>query len=208
MAQQPFAETLVMATDDAFKSSRLDQMLRNFAASYKLYWLKGVFDEAVEGNTQVTFEKLAARMIAAAWYPVTYFRLNLGASDMLANAVFCAQERCGLAPEAGADTIITTVLESPDPELRSKVRSLYTFVPYRLIRPFYTERLDVLRNRYGRRFESAVNGYVREFNREDVAGAPYRFNEEGDGVEIAPDWARYFRDNRHVVQGWMDSKRT
>lgn len=206
MAQQPFAETLVTATGDAFKSSRLDQMLRNFAASYKLYWLKGVFDEAVEGNTQVTFEKLAARMIAAAWYPVTYFRLNLGASDMLTSAVLCAQERCGLAPEAGTDTIIKTVLESPDPELRSKVRSLYTFVPYRLIRPFYTERLDVLRDRYGRRFESAVNGYVRELNREDAAGAPYRFNEDGDGIEIDPEWARYFRDNRHVVQGWMDSK--
>ena len=66
MAEPSADQALVAATGDAFKSSRLDQMLRNFAASYKLYWLKSVFDEAVEGNRHVTFEKLAARMIAAA----------------------------------------------------------------------------------------------------------------------------------------------
>ena len=48
MAELPVEETLVTATGDAFKSSRLDQMLRNFTASYKPYWLKGIFDEAVD----------------------------------------------------------------------------------------------------------------------------------------------------------------
>ena len=181
-------------------------MLRNFAASYKLYWLKSVFDEAVEGNRHVTFEKLAAKMIAAAWYPVTYFRLNLGASDTLAAAVLCAQQRCGLLPDAATGQIVSAILESKDRELRAKVRNLYQYVPYRLIRPFYADRINELRGETGGSIEPMVNKLVARFNREDPAGAPYRFSPDGDGIEIDADWARYFADNRHVVQGWIDSR--
>lgn len=47
MAGLPHHEALTEATGDAFRSSRLDRMLANFSASYKLYWLRGVFDEAI-----------------------------------------------------------------------------------------------------------------------------------------------------------------
>ena len=40
MAELPRHQALSDATGDAFRSSRLDKMLSNFAASYKLYWLK------------------------------------------------------------------------------------------------------------------------------------------------------------------------
>ncbi|MGI6220253.1 MAG: HNH endonuclease domain-containing protein [Coriobacteriales bacterium] len=145
-------------------------------------------------------------MVAAAWYPVTYFRLNLGASDVLTKVVQCAQERCGLAADTKYDDIVAAVLESDDRELRAKVRGLYSYVPYRLIRPFYTERLDEARGGGKRLPDALVNGLVLDFNREDTAGAPYRFNDDGDGIEVDPEWARYFVDNRHVVQGWLDSK--
>lgn len=181
-------------------------MLRNFAASYKLYWLKGVFDEAVAGNRFVSFERLAARMVAAAWYPVTYFRLNLGSADMLADAVRCAQTHCGLAADASADSIISTVMESDDAALRTKIRNLYSYVPYRLIRPFYADRFEEASRRGSRIPEKLVNKSVLRFNRDDAAGAPYRFTDDGTGIEMDSEWARYFMDNRHVVQGWIDSK--
>ncbi len=206
MAELSATQTLTAATGDAFKSSRLDQMLRNFTASYKLYWLKGVFDEAIEGNSHVTFERLAARMVASAWYPVTYFRLNLGATDMLTDAVLCAQNACGLPADAGTVDIVAAVLESEDVELRLKVKSLYKYVPYRLIRPFYSDRFDEARAEGRRVSEAMVNGLVASFNRDDAAGAPYRFDADGLGIEIDAEWARYFSDNRHVVQGWFDSK--
>jgi hypothetical protein len=145
-------------------------------------------------------------MMAAAWYPVTYFRLNLGATDALADAVLCAQERCGLAADADSDSIVATVLDADDAKLRRKVRSLYAYVPYRLIRPFYTDRFEDARDGGKPVPESLVNSLVMRFNREDAAGAPYRFNDEGDGIEIDPGWVRYFADNRHVVQGWIDSR--
>lgn len=80
------------------------------------------------------------------------------------------------------------------------------YVPYRLIRPFYSEKLEEVRKEYGRKFESVVNRYVRKFNSEDVAGAPYRFSDDGKGIEIDSGWAHYFSDNRHVIRGWIESK--
>ena len=142
MAELPGNQTLSDATGDAFRSSRLDKMLSNFAASYKLYWLRSVFDEALAGSDVVPMRHLAARMVALAWYPVTYFRLNLGATDQLANAVKRAHEVCALRDDATEQQIREAVLDSNDPELQRRLDDLCNFVPYRLIRPFYADRLS------------------------------------------------------------------
>lgn len=205
MAELPGHQALVNATGDAFRSSRLDKMLSNFAASYKLYWLRGVFDAAVEGADVVPMRQLAARMVALAWYPVTYFRLNLGAADQLARAVKRAHKVCALRNDATEKQIRDAVLGSDDPELRRFLDDLYNFVPYRLIRPFYADRLSAEKRRLGLnsyRFDQRVNRLIVEYNSQDSAGAPYTF--AGDAIVLDPEWAAYFRDNRHVVQGWLD----
>jgi len=206
MAQLLGDQTLVNATGDAFKSSRLERMLTGFSASYKLYWFKGVFDEALEGNDHVPFERIAARMIASAWYPVTYFRLNLGASDKLEDAVNWTREVCELGPDASKQEIVEAILESDDRELLRKVRNLCNFVPYRLIRPFYDDRFAAERTRYGGIRDAQINSLIFQFNRNDTDGAPYRFNAERNAIEINHEWARYFRENKHVIQGWFDMK--
>ena len=209
MVELPGNQALTDATGDAFKSSRLDLMLRNFAASYKLYWLRGIFDEAVEGNDIVPMRRIAARMVSLAWYPVTFFRLSLGVSDQLANAVKRAREVCDLRDDATEAQIRDAVLESDDAELAKRLNDLCKFVPYRLVRPFYADRLNLERERLGLstyHFEKLVNRLVIEFNGQDCAGAPYRFSPDCDAVEIDREWAAYFRDNRHVLQGWLDMR--
>jgi hypothetical protein len=209
MAELPRDQALTQATGDAFKSSRLDLMLRNFAASYKLYWLRGVFDEALEGSDVVPMRNVAARMVSLAWYPVTYYRLNLGVADQLANAVKRAHEVCGLRDDATEKEVREAVLASDDPELRKRLDDLCNFVPYRLIRPFYGDRLGEERRRLGLnsyRFEQMVNRLVIEYNEQDHAGAPYRFSEDHAAVELDPGWVEYFRQNRHVIEGWLDMR--
>ena len=207
MAELPGNQALSDATGDAFRSSRLDKMLSNFAASYKLYWLRSVFDEALAGLDVVPMRHLAARMVALAWYPVTYFRLNLGATDQLANAVKRAHEVCALRDDATEQQIREAVLGTDDPELQRRLDDLCNFVPYRLIRPFYTDRLSAEREQLGLtsyRFEQQVNRLVIEYNEQDRAGAPYSF--ANDAIELDHDWVTYFRDNRHVVEGWLDMR--
>ena len=196
----------LLGTGDAFKSSRLERMLSNFAASYKMYWLKGVFEEVCAGRTEMTFAHVVARMVACAWYPVVYFRLNLGASDVLAECIDCARSQLGLRPDAAEREIVEAVEGSANPELARRVKSLHAYVPYRLIRPFYQDRIAEERARVANWADRMANPAIARFNRQDAAGAPYVFNEALDGLTVQPDWAAYFRENQHVIRGWIDMK--
>ncbi len=93
-------------TDDAFKASRLERMPGNFTASYKIYFLKAVFDAAVSGESRVAYDRLAASMVASAWYPVLFFRLNLGATDQLARVVYAAHARLALDRSASRGDVV------------------------------------------------------------------------------------------------------
>ena len=209
MAELPSNQALTDATGDAFRSSRLDRMLSDFTASYKLYWLRGVFDEAVEGSVVVPMRRIAARMVSLAWYPVTYYRLNLGATDQLAKAVRCAHEVCDLRDDATEQQIRDVVLASDNSELKKRLSDLYRYVPFRLVRPFYEDRINAERKRLGlksRNFDSRANRLVIEYNAQDPAGAPYRFTADRDAVELDTEWATYFRENKHVIEGWLDMR--
>lgn len=168
---------LVDTLGDAFKSSRMERMLRNLTASYKLYWLRGVFDEAVLGEGVVPMRCVAARMVAQAWYTVVYFRLSLGATDQLARAVNRAREVCDLRDDASEPQVLSAVISSKDMQLQQMLKDLCKYVPYRLIQPFYAGRLAAQRKALDmgtHRFDAQVNRLVIEYNGQDPAGARTR----------------------------------
>ena len=184
-----------LLTTDAFKSAWLERMLGNNTASYKYYWLRALFDESLLYHGRLSFERLAARMVASAWYPVLCYRLRLGSRDALADAVAYAQQACGLARWSSEGDILKALASSNDVRLHRMLQRLCDYVPYRLIRPFYTERIN--REMQGACVpDRLVNGLVIRFNSEDMAGAPYRFLPDGSGIELDPEWMAYFRDNR------------
>lgn len=195
---------LLIVTCDAFKAANLERMLSNFTNSYKLYWLKGIFEEVIAGNTEPPLYLIAARMIASAWYTVTHYRLNLGSSDMIAAAIEHAMEVCDLRSDSSETDIIYAILISSDSQLRQRLNKLGHYVPYRLIRPFYEEQLVRMREQEGRSFSHRIDRLIAQFNREDPAGAPYRFSTKDDVLIVDPDWARYFRENEPVIRGWLD----
>ena len=209
MGKLPGNQALAAATGDAFRSSRLDRMMSHFVASYKLYWLRGVFDEAVAGADIVPMRRLAARMVAMAWYPVTYFRLSLGATDQLGRAVACAHEVCDLRDDATEKQIRQAVMESNDPELCQRLDELCKYVPYRLIRPLFAGELEEERRKRNvskTRFDHQVNQLIIEYSGRDAGLTPYAFVGDASAIEIDPEWASYFRDNRHVIEGWLDMR--
>ena len=191
-------------TNDAFKSAWLERMLGNNTASYKFYWLRALFDESLHYHGQLSFERLAARMVASAWYPVLYYRLRLGSRDALADAVMYAQQACGLASSASEGDIVKALVSTDDARLRRMLQRLCDYVPYRFIRPFYTERINGEVS--GPVPDQVVNGLIMRFNAEDMAGAPYRFLPDDAGIELDPEWMAYFRDNRTVISGWLDMR--
>lgn len=193
-------------TGDDFKASRLERMLSNFTASYKLFFLKAIFDEVIGGATYASFDLLAARMVASAWYPVLFFRLNLGATDQLTKVVNLAHDLGELHRTSSEKDIVAGLLSTDSKQLRKALRSLTNYVPYRLIRPFYSDRLARERKLLGRIPDGRTNDLIMRFNHEDIAGAPYTLEYDGSGVVIDEGWAKYFRENSLVVRGWFDMR--
>ena len=201
-----FAATPLDITDDAFKASRLEQMLSNFTNSYKLYWLRGIFEEVVAGNTELPLRLVATQMVASAWYTVTHFRLNLGVSDMLTAAIECAISTCDLRSDSPKADIVSAILSSPNPELARRIDNLCKYVPFRLIRPFYRGQIARVRAEQGNLPDGRIDRLIAQLNREDPAGAPYRFSPDGSSLVVEPEWEHYFRDNQLVVRGWLDMR--
>lgn len=95
-----------MAADNAFsfaivtaspKGRMLERMLAKVLNCYKFVWLLSIL-KIVSGKKReyISFKEMSARMIATAWYPVIYFRLNLGYADSLADAIHDVKAECGL----------------------------------------------------------------------------------------------------------------
>ena len=93
-----------MASDNVFsfaiataspKGGTLEQMLANTTNCYKYVWMLALLRIASENKREfVSFKEMTARMVAAAWYPVIYFRLNLGYSDQLAELIYAVSAIC------------------------------------------------------------------------------------------------------------------
>ena len=186
----------------------LERMLTKFTASYKLYWFKAIFDDVIAGNTYISFKRAVGRMVASAWYPVVYFRLNLGATDKLADFVDFVHREFNLAQDCKQDIIIDLVSDAhSNCQLDRHIASLTTYVPYRLIRPFYEERISHVNIGISQaKRDSRIDGLIRQFNAEDIGGAPYCFTADGDGVRVVDEWATYLCENEAVIRGWLNYK--
>lgn len=121
-------------------------------------------------------------MVASAWYPVLYFRLNLGATDQLANVVDAAHQRLGLSRSASQNDVITAILSTDDQALMRQLAALCRYVPYRLLRSFYEDRFAKEREVNGPIRDGRVNSLIAKFNREESVGAIYTLEYDGNDL--------------------------
>ena len=206
MAQCPAKESILKTTGDSFKSAHLERMLTNLTTSYKVYWLKGVFEEAVQGTSRVSFRKIVARMVAEAWYPVVYFRLSLGASDQIAGCIDHLRKDYSLPSDLSQDEIIDVIMNATDRETIKRINNFQNYVPYRIIRPFYEYALIKIKEERGKLPDSSIDAVILNLNQQRVNGAPYTFIPGEKAIDIQPEWIKYFQDNKLVIRGWLDMK--
>lgn len=196
----------MLPKSEIVESGYLNSMLDNFAASYKLYWLKGIFTEVMNGNAQISYRRIVARMIAAAWYPVIYYKLSLGHSDKLADAISYIHQNLGVVREEKEEKIVEFICTCKDPKLDKMIKDFTNMVPYRLIRPFYQRQLDY-EKKYGVDFaDYRVNTMIEIFNRQDTGNVFYRLNDQEGYLTVSREWIYYLKLNAAVVEGWMNYK--
>ena len=197
-----------MAADNAFsfaniaspKGRQLEQMVADVSASYKYYWLLSLVKIVSEGKTGfISNQEMAARMIAAAWYPVVYFRLKFGYSDKLEEKIRLVQKECALSDDASYEEIIEAILQSRNSELKSKLSKLTRYVPSRFIGSLFDDQLAISKRQYGSSFEGHKDNDVKIFSQEagNKSQAPYVI--EKGGITLMPDWIQFFLDYSQMI---------
>ena len=182
----------LLPKSDVVESGYLNSMLDNFSASYKIYWFKGIFTEVMKGNSQIPYRRIVARMIASAWYPVVYYKLSLGHSDKLADAILYIHRELGVAREEKEEQIVTYIYNSQDKRLNKMISDFTNMVPYRLIRPFYQREIDYEKKRDLDFRDSKINGLIEQYNRNDYNNAFYVLNNAEGYLTVSPSWIYYF----------------
>lgn len=174
----------------------MDKMKAKMVNSYKLFWLKGIYLEVISGKKDITFKEIASRMISEAWDIVLKYNPNLGTSDQLNYVVMLLKEKhfdyCGRDKQKVYDALI----QSTSKEIEDILAKFYSYVPFRLLSPFYKEYIE------GKK-DSEQNKIIETKSQQDDKVIYKLYNRE-KRVMVNENWVEYFRTNSEEVKEWFD----
>lgn len=187
--------------------SVLSQIFNNTTNSYKYLFFLSLLDilkrRHFDTLSPISFKEIIIEMLANAWYPHNYFKLSFGTIDHIANKL---------------DTLSLEITEpilnfrDGDKKLLRKTIQLQNlddintfisrYVPFRLIRPFFTQEtkglVDVKVN------PAIVNLAKHQF---EVKKPIYCFDSEHmrdcKAIILHQDWVEYIAENYSIIRGWV-----
>lgn len=171
--------------------------------SYKFYWFLAILEQVRETQTRtIPLDALLARMVASVWYPTNYFRLSFGKQDRLGSVVARLGRQAGLPMDIPRARVITTALAhlSQSDDAGREILSLANFVPYRFLRPFFTQTLRGAKDwEVNRRIKTLAESAFHD----SQAPCLYRFVDAPQpGIEIHPVWFAYLQQHLTILTGF------
>ena len=177
--------------------ARLQRLFDNKSECYKLFWFQALVDEVSAGRTVISYDDLINDMIAAAWYMVTEYRLNLGPSDNLEALVHYAHQEFGINSCEKKEKIIELISSSEDQNIRRVKNTLAQNVPYRLQAPFMPQMKGTEWDGPKLKVAEKINAYEGNIYRINIASGL------SSTVTVDEDWAEYICTNREIIRGWI-----
>ncbi|MBE9241567.1 HNH endonuclease domain-containing protein [Synechocystis salina] len=186
--------------------SSLAQLFNKTTNSYKYLFFLSLLDILKRRKSDVTspisFVELVVEILANAWFPHNYFKLSFGTQDKITEKL------------DSLNLIISEPIlkfNDPDKQLLRKtienqtyddlVAYLIKYVPFRLIRPFYSQETQGLK-------DVEVNQTILDLtnNNYKSRNALYCFDadlvKDCQGIILSQDWVNYIKENFKIVKGW------
>ena len=166
----------------------LNRVIDNTVATYKYYWFLGILDLYVkQGKERMNVWDITVSMVANVWYPVNYFKLSFGKSELLYDAILTLQKEYNIPINisiAELSTLLQGLIQQR--EVRKLLNFLQQNVPFRFLRPWIDtsdDRDTVVRS------QSFENGCL------------YKLEREGRNlwIELNLVWLPYLRENYDIL---------
>jgi len=182
----------------------LSSLFNNTTNSYKyvffLSLLRLLEEQEFKVDAPISLDALSTEMLVTAWYPHSFFRLNLGRQDQIGRVL----------NEVDLDVSDRSVMgASGRKRLRAKLGceevrqafDLTRYVPYRLIRGFFTGLVQDIPDH---QIKGKIFGLAsKEF---ETRRPLYCFDPSSNGLFMHPAWADYFCQNQQIVLSWASWK--
>jgi hypothetical protein len=191
---------------DDLNISVLAGLFHSTTNSYKYLYFLSLLDILTRINFDnsfpISFEDIIVEMLANAWYPHKYFNLSFGIQDQIANKLDALELEITEPILKFRDTDKKLLRKSINQQnIDDIVNFISRYVPYRLIRPFFSPETRGLKD-----YEVDPRIINLANNQFDAIKPLYSFNAEiqkdCSGIIIHPDWMRYLKQNYTIVRGW------
>lgn len=181
---------MTIPQSDTLSTSAMNRVFDTTTATYKFYWLLALLDMHVkEQKEEMRALDVVSRMVAYAWYPIEYFKLEFGRGDSMSKIIPDVALLTGITVddrlEDKSEAISNAI--SKDREVKKTVKILLKNVPFRFQKPWIDTTDDSEMQRRSQSFEN---------------DCLYSLTGSGEGltVLINPRWSNYLTTNYEVLR--------
>lgn len=152
------------------------------SATYKFYWFLGIIEEVENENKEIEKERIFARMIANAWYPIQYFKLSFGSQDKIAELIHDFHNSTSISVNDSKQKIYNSLIDNRDETIFKKLYHLDKNVPHKFLSPWYKG--------------SSTN--IRTASQVDSLNVIYQLYK--NHIVINENWYEYLRLNAKILK--------
>ncbi|MBK3516665.1 HNH endonuclease domain-containing protein [Carboxylicivirga marina] len=171
---------------DRFK--QLPSVFVNMTASYKAYWFLAILALSFEKQcSEISIYRLCCRMLADAWYPVNFFRINFGFYDQISINNHRIKELLNLDADISKERLINLLENTDNIEIKKLVSHFNKNVTFRFLSPWIKYQSDAQ--------------VERDSQFDDFEG-PYSIHRNEGVIRIKSEWYGYFTENYAILKDY------
>ncbi len=197
--------------DANLRIEKLANIFGSVTNSYKYYWFYSILNIIKDKSVKnISFNEIIEEMIYQSWYPVVTFRLSFGKQDKLQDLVrLLAKDYYGIVTdEKSIKKHIREKIKNDD-RVHKQFNDMKRYVPYRFIRPFFSDELKGVKGSKVKRLVCELAeqySSVNSNNKSDLKSMPlYKFDsvKGPKSIILNDNWYNYLILNYSVLSNFV-----
>ena len=165
--------------------------------SYKYYWWHSILQLIKKnGESTLSLNDIAIKMITFSWYPVNYYKLSLGKQDQLAKYIKEIKTHFNeLNDDIKEEDLISFLNDKKESLLiKNIINKLIKYVPYRFIRPWFDETIGLN--------DAKVNSLIISLQDIKFKTIPYISDLKKNEIKLNKNWLEWIYSNIKIIESF------